>query len=223
MLPEIGEEGQRKLSQASVAIVGAGGLGSAVATYLAGAGVGHILIIDPDTVSLSNLQRQVLYSESQLNQPKAECAAARLQGFNSSISVEPHACALTAGNARKLLQGCTLVVDCTDNFEARYTIDDVCFELGLPWIYGSIGEFAGQVSVMNYRAGTRYSDFYPDREELCALPRTTKGVIGAVPGVIGSIEACEAIKLISGCGQPLDGRLFTIDLLNMSSDIINFH
>lgn len=222
MLAEIGEEGQRRLLASSVLIVGLGGLGAAVATYLTGAGVGHIGLCDPDRVSLSNLQRQVLYTEQQIGMPKVEEAARRLGAQSSSTRFDLHPDGLTEENGETLAAGYDLLVDCTDNFSTRYLIDDICHRLGKPWVYGSIGEFRGQVAVMNHLNGRRYTDLYPDREALCALPRKTAGVIGAVPGVIGAIEASEALKLLAGFGDTLDGRLFSIDLLTLSTSIIEF-
>ncbi|MFH8142504.1 MAG: HesA/MoeB/ThiF family protein [Muribaculaceae bacterium] len=222
MLAEIGEEGQRRLLASSVLIVGLGGLGAAVATYLTGAGVGRIGLCDPDRVSLSNLQRQVLYTEQQIGMPKVEEAARRLGSQSSSTRFDLHPDGLTEENGETLAAGYDLLVDCTDNFATRYLIDDICHRLGKPWVYGSIGEFRGQVAVMNHLNGRRYADLYPDREALCALPHKTAGVIGAVPGVIGAMEASEALKLLAGFGNPLDGKLFSIDLLTLSTLIIEF-
>ncbi len=222
MLAEIGEEGQRRLLASSVLIVGLGGLGAAVATYLTGAGVGRIGLCDPDRVSLSNLQRQVLYTEQQIGMPKVEEAARRLGSQSSSTRFDLHPDGLTEENGETLAAGYDLLVDCTDNFATRYLIDDICHRLGKPWVYGSIGEFRGQVAVMNHLNGRRYADMYPDREALCALPHKTAGVIGAVPGVIGAMEASEALKLLAGFGNPLDGKLFSIDLLTLSTLIIEF-
>lgn len=222
MLAEIGEEGQRRLIASSVLIVGLGGLGAAVATYLTGAGVGRIGLCDPDRVSLSNLQRQVLYTEQQIGMPKVEEAARRLGSQSSSTRFDLHPDGLTEENGETLAAGYDLLVDCTDNFATRYLIDDICHRLGKPWVYGSIGEFRGQVAVMNHLNGRRYADLYPDREALCALPHKTAGVIGAVPGVIGAMEASEALKLLAGFGNPLDGKLFSIDLLTLSTLIIEF-
>ena len=222
MLAEIGEEGQRRLLASSVLIVGLGGLGAAVATYLTGAGVGRIGLCDPDRVSLSNLQRQVLYTEQQIGMPKVEEAARRLGSQSSSTRFDLHPDGLTEENGETLAAGYDLLVDCTDNFATRYHIDDICHRLGKPWVYGSIGEFRGQVAVMNHLNGRRYADLYPDREALCALPHKTAGVIGAVPGVIGAMEASEALKLLAGFGNPLDGKLFSIDLLTLSTLIIEF-
>ncbi len=222
MLAEIGEEGQRRLLASSVLIVGLGGLGAAVATYLTGAGVGRIGLCDPDRVSLSNLQRQVLYTEQQIGMPKVEEAARRLGSQSSSTRFDLHPDGLTEENGETLAAGYDLLVDCTDNFATRYLIDDICHRLGKPWVYGSIGEFRGQVAVMNHLNGRRYTDLYPDRDALCALPRKIAGVIGAVPGVIGAMEASEALKLLAGFGDPLDGKLFSIDLLTLSTSIIEF-
>lgn len=222
MLPDFGEEGQRKLSETSVLIVGAGGLGAPVATYLTGAGIGHIGITDPDTVSLSNLQRQTLYSEPQVGRPKTECAAERLTGISSHTRFHKYPEGLTPENARDIVKDYDIVVDCTDNFPTRYLIDDVCAALGKPWVHGAIGEFKGQVTVFNHRGHRHYTDLYPDRDAMCALPKKISGVIGAVPGVVGALQASETIKLITGLGEPLDGQLFTIDLLTLATALIEF-
>lgn len=220
MLPDFGPEGQRRLARSRVLLIGAGGLGSAAAIYLAGAGVGHITVADADTVSLSNLQRQVLYTEAQVGAPKAATAAARLQALNSGIEVCPVAEFITADNAADLVRGHDLVLDCTDNFAARYVIDDACAAAGIPWVYASIGEFQGQISLFGGPSGTRYSHLYPDRELLCAAPRRTLGVLGAVPGILGAMQAAEAVKYLAGIGRPLDGRLFCIDLLTFNTTLL---
>lgn len=223
MLPEIGPAGQERLRAARVLIVGLGGLGAPVATYLAGAGVGHIALCDPDTVSLSNLQRQTLYTEADLGKPKAECALRRLHELNSEIDFTAVPEGITSENAAWLVAGCDLVVDCTDNFATRYLIDDTCATAGRPWVYGAIGEFCGQVAVMNLPPRQRrLTNLFPDREVLTGVPLKTSGVIGAVPGAIGAIQACEAIKVITGCGESLAGRLFFLDLLSLRSEIIDF-
>lgn len=223
MLPEIGPAGQERLRAARVLIVGLGGLGAPVATYLAGAGMGHIALCDPDTVNLSNLQRQTLYTEADLGKPKAECALRRLHELNSEIDFTAVPEGITSENAAWLVAGCDLVVDCTDNFATRYLIDDTCAAAGRPWVYGAIGEFCGQVAVMNLPPrARRLTELFPDREELLGRPRITMGVLGAVPGAIGAIQACEAIKVITGCGEPLAGRLFFLDLLSLRSEIIDF-
>ncbi len=222
MLDEIGMEGQKRLSGSRVLIVGVGGLGSCVSTYLAGAGIGTLILADPDVVSLSNLQRQVLYCENEVDRPKVECARQRLLSLNSEITIHIEAEGITPENADRLISNCDLVIDCTDNFRTRYLIDDTCASLHKPWIYGSIGEFCGQLSVFNHTLGRRYTELYPDRSHLCSLKPKVNGVIGPLPGVIGSLEANEAIKLLSGYGTTLEGRLFTIDTLSLQTMIIDF-
>ena len=222
MLPQVGTVGQQHLAEASVLIVGLGGLGAPVAQYLTGAGVGRIGLCDPDIVSESNLQRQVLYETAMVGEPKVECARRRLAALSPHTVFELYPGGLTDENSEEIVSGYDLVVDCCDNFTTRYFIDDTCYRLGKPWIYGSIGEFMGQVAVMNGIAGRRYIDLYPDREELCDRPPVVRGVLGPVPGVIGAIEASEALKLIVSTGEPLDGKLFVIDLLTLSTSLIEF-
>ena len=222
MLAEFGEEGQQRLGTASALIVGLGGLGSPLSTYLACAGIGHLGLADPDTVSLSNLQRQVLYTEAQIGEPKTLAAAARLSALRSDLRLTLHPEGLTAENARDIIPGYDLVVDCTDNFATRYLIDDVCADCGVPWVHGAIGEFRGQLSVFNHRARRRYTELHPDRDALCALPRRTAGVLGPVPGVIGALQASEAIKILAGMESSLEGRLFAIDLLTLQTQLIEF-
>lgn len=222
MLAEIGPEGQRQLSMASVLIVGVGGLGSAAAIYLTGAGIGHIGLADPDEVSLSNLQRQVLYDEDSVGQYKTHCARRRLNALSSHTLVEIYPEGLTPQNAAKIIVNYDIVVDCTDNYATRLLIDDTCASLGKPWIYGSISEFSGQLAVMNFRRGRRYRDLYPDIETLYNSGNTVNGVIGPVPGVIGALEACEVIKMAAGFGDVLDGQLFCIDFKNLNTNIFEF-
>ena len=219
ILPEIGEEGQRKLQKAKVLIVGVGGLGSPIALYLAGAGVGYIGLVDDDVVSISNLQRQVLYSEKELGKPKAVCAAERLSALNSEIKVAHYPTRLTENNARDIIRKYDMVVDGCDNFTTRYLINDICIEQGKPYIYGAICGFEGQVSVFNY--GNRkksYRDLYPDEEEMKRMPPPPKGVMGITPAVVGSIEATEVLKIICGFGNVLAGELWTIDLRTLQSN-----
>lgn len=223
MLPEIGEEGQLSLNQAKVLIVGLGGLGAPVANYLTGAGVGTIGLCDPDRVSLSNLQRQMLYTSEELGLPKVYAAVKRLHAMNPEVNFRIHPQGLTDENAATIISGYDLVMDCTDNFKTRFLIDDVCKSLDTPWIYGAIGEFYGQVSVMNHPACRRHlTNIFPDRDYYLSMPQTVKGVMGAVPGVIGAIQACEAIKAIAGCGTLLAGKLFTINLLTLQTETIDF-
>ena len=220
MLPQIGEQGQRRIAAASVLVVGLGGLGSPVAAYLAGAGIGRLGLCDSDTVSLSNLHRQVLYSTQQQGIPKTCAATERLAAINPGIELVCHDVALDKDNIEKIVAGYDLVVDCCDNFRTRYLLDDVCVQLGKTWIYGSVGEFSGQVAVMNGVSGMRYSDLYPDREALCAKPPAVMGAFGPVPGIVGAVEASEALKIVAGFGRTLDGQMFIIDIFSMETDII---
>lgn len=222
ILPEIGIEGQKRLAAASVVIIGLGGLGAPVATYLTGAGIGRIGLCDSDTVSLSNLQRQVLYTSDDIGESKVKIAKKRLTAMNPELVVDTYPEGLNPCNAADIIARYDLIIDCCDNFATRYLIDDTCSELGKTWIYGSIGAFMGQVSVMNGISGTRYLDLYPDRDSLCARPRIVAGVLGAVPGVTGAVQASEAIKTIAGFGETLDGKLLSINLLTLQTDIIKF-
>ncbi len=221
MLPQIGSRGQEKLSRASVLIVGVGGLGSAVSLYLTAAGVGRIGLVDCDTVSLTNLQRQVLYTEAEVELPKAVCAARRLNALNRHTAIDMHDMRLTAENADAVIAQYDMVVDGCDNFETRFLIDDVCARQGKPYVYGTVEEFCGQVSVFGYGDGKRYGDLFADREALCSAPKRVPGVMGAVPGTIGCLEASEAIKIITGCGEVLSGRLLLVDMLTMQMQTID--
>ena len=221
MLPEIGYEGQRWLAEASALIVGAGGLGSPAALYLTGAGVGRIGLADADTVSLSNLQRQVLYTEAQIGVPKVEAARDRLAALCSSTRFECHPRGIDPDNADEIISRYDIVLDCCDNFPTRYLLDEVCARLHKPWVHGSIGEFYGQVTLFRPGGAMRYRDLFPDRERLCARPAATAGVLGTVPGIVGTLMASEALKTIVGFGRTLDGRLLTLDLKNINIDIID--
>ncbi|MCM1225414.1 MAG: HesA/MoeB/ThiF family protein [Lachnospiraceae bacterium] len=223
MLPEIGEEGQRKLAGGKALIVGLGGLGSPASMYLAGAGLGKIGLADIDTVSESNLHRQVLYGTSQVGRSKVECAKERLSGLTStSCQLICHPEGLSTENADEIIGGYDVVIDCTDNYATRLLIDEACARQGKPWVYGSIEGFAGQVTVFNHKAGKRYKDLYPDAEVLAKQPKRTFGVVGPTPAVTGSIQAMEALKVLLGIGEPLDGRLLLIDLLNSEFNTIEF-
>lgn len=221
MLPEIGTSGQERLRKARVLIVGVGGLGTPVALYLTAAGVGCLGLIDDDTVSESNLQRQVLYTEAEVGLPKVECARRRLSALNSTTCITTYPTRLTAENADSIITGYDLVVDGCDNAATRYLIDEVCARQGKPYVYGAIAAFEGQVSVFNYQQGPRYSDLYPRPQK---LPQPQPGgVIGPIPGVIGCIQATEAIKIITGCGKVLTGKLYLADLLSLQHEIIEIY
>lgn len=217
MLPEIGEEGQRRLSSARVLIVGVGGLGSPIALYLAGAGVGSIGLVDGDRVSRSNLQRQVLYAEDEIGELKAVRAKERLLRLNGSLNVTAYPTMLDAGNAREIISSYDIVVDGCDNFATRYLINDVCIEQDKVYVYGAIRAFDGQVSVFNYGGRYSYRDLFPDEEGMLSMPSPEKGVMGVTPGIVGSVEAAEVIKVICGFGEVLSGRLWHIDLKTMSA------
>ena len=222
ILPEIGEAGQDRLKSAKVLIIGVGGLGSPIALYLAGAGVGTLGLVDDDVVGISNLQRQVLYTEEQIGDFKAICAAMRLTGLNSEIKVNAYPCRLDKDNARELIGHYDIVVDGCDNFATRYLINDLCLELGKPYVYGAICGFEGQVSVFNYGENPKnYRDLYPDEAEMLRMPPPFKGVAGVTPAITGSVEATEVLKIICGFGETLAGKLWTIDMRTYQSNIFS--
>lgn len=218
-MPEIGPEGQRRLAQAKVLVVGVGGLGSPIAIYLAAAGVGTLGLVDDDVVSVSNLQRQVLYCEQQQGLLKAECARQRLEALNSDITVNVYRTRLTADNARNLVAQYDIVVDGTDNFAARYAISDACEALGKPYVYGAIGGLDGQVAVLCKGSAT-YRTLYPDNVDKEKFAPIDKAVAGVTPAVVGSVEASQVMQLVCGYGSPLVDRLWTIDLRTMQSFVV---
>ncbi len=222
ILSEIGPEGQERLGQARVLVVGVGGLGSPISLYLAGAGVGTIGLIDGDTVDESNLQRQVLYTEEEVGLPKAEQAGKRLKALNASLTIHTYAELLSKENAERIISQYDIVVDGCDNFATRYLIDDTCVKLGKTYVFGAIRAFEGQVSVFNYQGGPTFRTFYPDEEEMSQLPPLPKGVMGVTPGIVGCAEANEVIKLICNYGEVLSGKLWHIDLKTMESQVIQF-
>lgn len=221
-LPEIGEAGQEKLKQARVLIVGVGGLGSPISLYLTGAGVGTLGLMDDDMVSLTNLQRQVLYTENEIGQPKALCAARRLQALNSEIRIITYPHRLTKENAEEIISRYDIVVDGCDNFATRYLMSDTCERLHKPYVYGAIQGLDGQVSVFCHGTSPRtYRSLMPDEEETLRMPPPGKAVVGVTPAIVGSVEASEVLKLIAGYGEPLSGKLWTIDLRTLQSYIID--
>jgi len=216
ILPEVGEEGQGKLKAGSVLIIGAGGLGSPVAMYLAAAGVGRIGLADFDNVDITNLHRQILYGTSQVGQPKLSAAASRLRDINPEIAIETHGSAVTSENALDLFRNYDVIVDGTDNFPTRYLVNDACVLTGKPNVYGSIFRFDGQASVFYAREGPCYRCLYPEPPPPNLVPSCAEGgVLGVLPGVIGTIQATETIKLLTGLGEPLIGRLLLFDALRM--------
>jgi len=223
IIPEIGEPGQQKLRNSAVLVIGAGGLGSPVLMYLAAAGVGTIGIVDHDEVQPGNLQRQILYDTGDITRPKVEAAAERLADLNPLITVRIYPVRFSEENATELLQGYDIAVDCTDNFASRYLLSDATLAAGIPMVYGAVSQFMGQVSVFNYRGGPSYRDLYPEeRRDAADATPSEQGVIGALPGIIGSYQACEVIKIITGAGDVLSGRLLQADALNVRTEIIAF-
>jgi sulfur-carrier protein adenylyltransferase/sulfurtransferase len=216
ILPDVGEEGQQKLKGGSVLIIGAGGLGSPVSMYLAAAGVGRIGLADFDKVDITNLHRQILYGTSQVGQPKLTAAVARLHDLNPEISIEAHDAAISSENALELFRKYDIIVDGTDNFPTRYLVNDACVLTGRPNVYGSIFRFDGQASVFYAREGPCYRCLYPEPPPPGLVPSCAEGgVLGVLPGVIGTIQATETIKLLAGIGEPLIGRLLLFDALRM--------
>lgn len=210
VLREIGGPGQQKLKAARVLVVGAGGLGAPAALYLAAAGIGTIGLVDPDAVSLSNLQRQVLYAAADVGQPKVEAATRRLNALNPHVAVETHPVWLDAANAGDIVSRYDLVLDGTDDFSTRFAVSDACLAHGKPLVSGALGRWTGQVGVFHGKPCYRclVPEVPPDAET-CALV----GVVGALAGVIGSMMALEAVKLLAGAGEPLSGKLLIYDAL----------
>jgi adenylyltransferase/sulfurtransferase len=216
ILPEVGLTGQRKLKTARVLLVGAGGLGSPVALYLAAAGVGHLTVVDPDVVDASNLQRQVLHGTAAVGRTKVESGRARLADLNPNVRVEGIATRLDRSNALELVRAHDLVVDGTDNFATRYLTNDACVLTGRPNVYGSVFRFEGQASVFATATGPCYRCLYPEPPPPGAVPSCAEGgVLGVLPGLVGLIQATEAVKLILGAGESLAGRLLLVDALAM--------
>lgn len=222
-LPGVGREGQLNLKKAKVLIVGTGGLGSPISLYLAAAGIGTLGLVDFDVVESSNLQRQIVHGNSTLGLPKVESAKQRLQDLNSHIQINTYDTAFNTDNALELVGAYDLVIDGTDNFETRYLVNDACVQLGKPLVYGAIYRFDGQISVLNYKGGPCYRCLFPQAPPAELAPNCSAGgVIGVLPGVVGMIQATEAIKLLIGIGDPLSGRLMRFDALAMKFSEIRF-
>ncbi|MDZ4700459.1 MAG: molybdopterin-synthase adenylyltransferase MoeB [Rhodothermales bacterium] len=216
ILPDVGEAGQEKLKAASVLLIGAGGLGAPLALYLAAAGVGRIGLVDFDTIDATNLQRQVLYGQKDIGRPKLEAAAERLADLNPYIQIDLHNTPLTSANALDLIRGYDVVADGTDNFPTRYLVNDACVLTGTPNAYGSIFRFEGQVSVFAAPGGPCYRCVFPEPPPPGLVPSCAEGgVLGVLPGMVGTMQANEVIKLILGIGEPLIGRLMLVEALSM--------
>src|SRR5271168_4683454 len=216
IMPEVGMEGQLKLKAAKVLCIGTGGLGAPLGLYLAAAGVGRIGLVDFDSVDLTNLQRQILFSTTDVGRPKIEAAADRLRAMNPDIQIDTFETQLTSANALEILKDYDIIVDGTDNFPTRYLVNDASVLLGKPNVYGSIFRFEGQVTVFGYPDGPCYRCLYPEPPPPGLVPSCAEGgVLGVLPGIVGSIQAAETLKLIIGVGEPLVGRLLLFDALAM--------
>ena len=216
-LPEIGEKGQQKLLDSRVVIIGAGGLGSPAALYLTAAGVGTIGVVDMDTVEESNLQRQILHSTETIGKNKVDSAEKTLSTLNPDVNIITYNTRLNKDNAIEIIENYDVVVDGTDNFQTRYLINDASVKTGTPVVHGSIFQYEGQITVFDPKDGPTYRDIFPEPPENGTAPNCTEaGVLGVLPGIIGSIQALETIKLILGIGEGLSGRLLVFDALEMS-------
>ena len=223
LLDEVGVEGQRRISIAKVLVIGVGGLGCPVLQYLAAAGVGTIGLVDGDFVSLSNLQRQVLFSTDDVGKFKTDCATEKLKAINPSIKIEPQSLLITAKNAVEIISSYEIVVDCTDQIHMRYLLSDVCSLLSKPLVFGAIHKFEGQVSVFNYADGPNYRDLYPVPPTAESVPSCNEvGVLGVLPGIIGVAQANEVLKLIVGYGEVLSGKMWLFNAKNNLSQTFEF-
>lgn len=223
MLPQVGEKGQKKINSSSVLVVGAGGLGSPVLMYLAAAGIGKIGIIDDDVVEITNLQRQIIHSTSSIGELKVDSAKRRILQINPEINVEIYNFRLGVDNIESIVENYDIIVDGTDNFATRYTISDCCEILGKPWVFGSIHRFEGQVSVFNLNGSPNYRDLFPRAPPPELAPNCAEaGVLGVLPGMIGSFQANEVLKIVLGKGNTLDGELLLIDALSMNIRKLNY-
>ena len=221
-LPQFGKETQQKLKDAKVLVVGTGGLGAPILQYLTAAGIGTIGVVDFDVVDESNLQRQVLFGTSDVGHAKTATAIEKLQDQNPNVRFMEHQVTLTSENAMEIIEGYDVVADGTDNFPTRYLVNDACVLLGKPYVYASIYQFEGQVSVFNYQDGPNYRDLFPTPPPPGLVPSCAEGgVLGVLPGIIGSIQASEVIKVVAGIGEPLSGRLFLFDALDFTTRNLN--
>lgn len=221
-LAEFGPEGQNRLKEASVVVIGAGGIGCPVLQYLAAAGLGTIGIVDGDTVEESNLQRQVLFGTSSLGENKAVAAADYIKNLNPHVSVQTFCYPITSENAPSILSKYDVVIDCSDNFDTRYLIDDCCKALKKAWIYGAIHRYEAQVTIFNYQGSPTYRQLFPNTSKERIPDCADSGVLGVLPGLTGMLQATECIKLITGIGDPLVGQLLVFNVLTMQFVTFSF-
>ncbi|MCB0007203.1 MAG: molybdopterin-synthase adenylyltransferase MoeB, partial [Anaerolineales bacterium] len=218
IMPEVGMAGQKKLKAASVLLIGAGGLGSPLAMYLAAAGIGRIGLVDYDVVDYTNLQRQIIHGTSDVGRPKLESAKARILDINPHVQVDSYAVPLTSENALEIFAPYDVIIDGTDNFPTRYLTNDACVLLGKPNVYGSIFRFEGQISIFHAEEGPCYRCLYPEPPPPGLVPSCAEGgVLGVLPGTVGAMQATEAIKYILGIGESMVGRLMLYDALSMTT------
>jgi adenylyltransferase/sulfurtransferase len=221
ILPEIGLEGQKKLKAASVLCIGAGGLGSPLAMYLAAAGIGRLGIVDFDVVDESNLQRQIIHGTEDVGRPKLDSAAQRIKSINPYVQIDKHETHLSSENALELFKGYDVVADGTDNFPTRYLVNDACVLTGKPNVYASIFRWEGQCTVFNMPGGPDYRCLYPEPPPPGMVPSCAEGgVFGVLPGIVGCIQATEVLKIVTGVGRPLVGRLLLFDALSMTFRVV---
>ena len=222
-LSEVGEAGQQRLLNAKVLIIGAGGLGCPALQYLSAAGVGTIGIVDSDTIDVSNLQRQVLFTTQDIGLKKVEVAKKRLNALNPDVEVNIYPKDLRRENALDVIGGYDIVIDGTDNFTTRYLVNDACVKLYKPFVYGAIHKFEGQLSVFNLDGGPTYRCLFPDTPAQSQIPNCSEvGVLGVLPGVVGTLQAAETIKIIIGIGEPLSGKLKLVNMLNNQENLVEF-
>ena len=219
ILSEIGIDGQKKLKEAKVLVIGAGGLGCPILQYLTAAGVGTIGIIDSDVVDESNLQRQILFSTLDVGKPKAEVAKNKLKALNPFCNITSYNERFIKENASKIVSEYDLIIDCPDNFETRYLTNDVCLYQNKTWVYGAISEFEGQVAVFNYKGSSTYRDLFPENKK--SENKQKLGVIGTLPAIIGSLQANEAIKIILEKGDILANKLLIFNTMNLNFMLLN--
>jgi adenylyltransferase/sulfurtransferase len=220
-LAGFGPDGQTRLQAATVLVIGAGGLGCPVLLYLAAAGVGRIVLLDSDRVEVSNLQRQVLFETGDVGQPKAVAAERRLRALNPLVRVDAHVERFVRANARELVRAADVVVDGSDNFATRYLVNDACLLENRPWVYGAVQGFEGQASVFNWQGGPTYRCLFPQPPDAGTVPNCAEaGVLGVLPGMVGIVQATETIKLLTGIGEPLSGRLWLYDALNQRAQVV---